>query len=86
MGIQSCADEVIEELAKEYQAGYDFAFDKHNLPADHELGVAVQKPDSESEEEEDEEEDCELLAALKANQKVLDSLDETADQSAGGVC
>lgn len=43
--INSCADEVLLVLAKEFQAGYDFALNKMNLPADHELQVAMQRPD-----------------------------------------
>lgn len=50
MGIQSCADEVVEELAKDYQVGYDFVLDKFNVPSDHELRVAVKKLDSDDEE------------------------------------
>ena len=41
-GINSCANAVVQELAKEFQLGYDFALDKWNLLADHELRVPVQ--------------------------------------------
>lgn len=36
-GIKSCADKVVEELAKEFQAGHDFTLNKLNLPANHEF-------------------------------------------------
>lgn len=42
--MNSCADEVIQELSKELQAGYDFALNKFNLLLDHELRVLVQRP------------------------------------------
>lgn len=51
--IQSFADEVVTELAKEFQIGYDFSLNKLNLATDHELRVVVKKLE-ESEEKEGE--------------------------------
>lgn len=40
---------MIQELAKEFQEGYNFGLDKMGLPVDHELRVEVQKPELEGE-------------------------------------
>lgn len=74
MGIQSCADEVVEELAKDYQVGYDFVLDKFNVPSDHELRVAVKKLDSDDEEKVEEREESEPVEASRANQTALMAL------------
>lgn len=58
-GIKSCADKVIQELSKEFQAGYDFALNKLNLPANIELRVVEQRPKKLKEKGEEEQEDAE---------------------------
>lgn len=70
-GIQSRANEVIKEMAKEFQKGYDFALDKLNLPIDHELRVTVERPE-ESDEEEEEKNERELVEEPKYDQVAED--------------
>ena len=56
--IQSCVGEVVKELDKVYQQGYDFALYKLNLAPDHELRIAAARsfePSNDDKEEEDEE-------------------------------
>lgn len=40
--INSYADEVVQLLVKEFQAGYDFILNRLNLPTNHEPMVVVQ--------------------------------------------
>lgn len=67
MGIQFCADEVVEELAKDYQSGYVFALDKLNIPSDHELRVTMKKPNSDDKVDEKGKEEGELVEASRVN-------------------
>lgn len=83
-GINSCVEEVVQELAKEFQAGYDFALNKINLPINHELRVPVQMPkEEEIAEEETEEQVGEGEEEEEAAEGGTDKLQEgiTADDS-----
>lgn len=53
--INSYADEVVQLLVKEFQAGYDFILNRLNLPTNHEPMVVVQRPKEPEAEEEEEE-------------------------------
>lgn len=44
-GIDQCAVKVIEILDRVHQVSYDLALDKISIPYNHELRVAVKKPD-----------------------------------------
>lgn len=59
------------ELVKEFQAGYDFALDKLNLPADHEVRVAVERP-KKSDEDEEEGDEGELVEGPRNDQVAED--------------
>lgn len=67
VGIKSCADEIVEELAKEFQAKCDFALNKVNLLADHELRVVVERPEESDEKCDEEEEEERELAEDQQN-------------------
>lgn len=71
MVIQSCTDEVVEELAKNYLASYDFILNRLNITSDHELKVAVKKSESDDEEDKEEEEG-ELVEASRQTRHLFE--------------